>query len=75
MPVHIRIGLPTERDRKRHTPRHDDDIRPGWTRHRDEPEIEPPAKSLSLANGQWLARATANSGPRIAPGCGTRKSS
>jgi hypothetical protein len=77
MPTHIRVnfGEPS-RDRKRQpAQRHDGDKQiPGWAKHR-EPKIEPQAPNKNLHLGQWLDRASANSGPRIAPGCGVRKSS
>jgi hypothetical protein len=65
-PSHNREGRPTHH--------HDDDkqIIPGWAKHR-EPLIEPPAANKNLHLGQWLTRATANSGPKIAPGTGIKE--
>jgi hypothetical protein len=54
--------------------RHDDDKQikqiPGWAAERI-PKDEPPIANKNLALGRWVDRASANSGPKIAPGCGT----
>jgi hypothetical protein len=64
-------------DRKRRPAHHHDDdkqIIAGWAPER-EPKDEPQASNLNLKLGRWIERASANSGPKIAPGCGTKKSS
>jgi hypothetical protein len=49
---------------------HDDNqLIPGWARER-EPKDEPRATNINLGLGKWIARASANSGPKIAPGTG-----
>jgi hypothetical protein len=75
VPTHLRITPPAERDRKR-KPHHADGSKelPGWAKVR-EPKNEPHVANKNMALGQWLSRASANSGPKIAPGIGTRKSS
>ena len=65
MPVHVRIKLPSIRDDHSTDKKHDD-VRPGWASERTA-KIEPRASRL-LGIGKWLARATENSGPRVAPG-------
>jgi hypothetical protein len=64
-------------DRKRRTAHHRDDEKqqqiPGWSAERT-PRDEPYIANKNLSLGQWLRRAEANSGPKIAPGTG-RKSS
>jgi hypothetical protein len=52
---------------------HDDQQIPGWAPAR-QPLIERPAANKNLYLGRWIERASANSGPKIAPGTG-RKSS
>jgi hypothetical protein len=50
-------------------------LRPGWTQEKREPLEEKPAASLTNAGAiaSHVARAAANSGPKIAPGVGTKK--
>jgi hypothetical protein len=43
--------------------------RPGWASER-EPKDEPQASNKNLSLGKWIDRASANSGPKIAPGVG-----
>jgi hypothetical protein len=61
--------------RERH-PAHDNSGQqiPGWSAERT-PKDEPYIANKNLSLGRWISRAEANSGPKIAPGCGTRKSS
>jgi hypothetical protein len=56
-------------------PHHDDDkqIIPGWAPER-EPKDEPYIANKNLSLGNWITRATANSGPKIAPGTGLKSS-
>jgi hypothetical protein len=76
--VVVAIGKPSperHRDKARH---HDHDSNkqqiPGWAAERT-PKDEPQVSNLNLKLGRWIDRASANSGPKIAPGCGTKKSS
>jgi hypothetical protein len=64
-------------ERERRPARHHDDNKqsiPGWAAER-EPKTEPPIANKNMSLGNWLTRVSANSGPKIAPGCGTKKSS
>jgi hypothetical protein len=62
-------------DERRPAHRHDDDKKiPGWAAER-EPKDEPYIANKNLSLGNWLTRASANSGPKIAPGVGIKKSS
>jgi hypothetical protein len=73
MPTHIHIRMPSEAKRK--PAQHDEHRRPaGWVAERV-PKDEPHVANKNMALGRWIARAEANSGPKIAPGTGTRKSS
>ena len=61
-------------NREHKTQHHDDNKElPGWAKSR-EPKDEPYVSNKNLSLGNWLTRAEANSGPKIAPGTG-RKSS
>jgi hypothetical protein len=42
---------------------------PGWAAERT-PKDEPQVSNLNLKLGRWIDRASANSGPKIAPGTG-----
>jgi hypothetical protein len=58
-----------------HGPRHDPNFRfSTWAQER-EPKDEPHVDNKNLHLGSWLTRASANSGQKIAPGCGIKKSS
>ena len=61
-------------DRERRPVHHHDDNKelPGWAKHR-EPQIERPIANKNLSLGRWIERASANSGPKIAPGTGKGK--
>jgi len=62
-------------NREHKTQHHDDNKElPGWAKSR-EPKDEPQVSNLNLKLGRWIDRAAANSGPKIAPGVGVRKSS
>jgi hypothetical protein len=62
-----------DRDERRPAQRHHDDHTPaGWAPERT-PKDEPYIANKNLALGQWLTRAEANSGPKIAPGCGMKR--
>jgi hypothetical protein len=71
----IAIAVRDHDRERRPAHRHDDDKQqiPGWAPER-KAKTEPEAKNLNLSLGRWIDRASANSGPKIAPGTG-RKSS
>jgi len=76
MPTHIKVnvGKPSYNRERRPAHRHDDNKQiPGWAAER-EPKDEPYVSNKNLSLGNWLTRAEANRGPKIAPGTG-RKSS
>ena len=76
MPTHIAVIVSKPSKHREQHRKHDDDNKQlsGWAPER-EPKDEPRAANLNLHLGKWLDRAAANSGPRVAPGTGTKKSS
>jgi hypothetical protein len=71
--ITVRVGAKSKSRRGEHS--HDDNREPaGWAKAR-EPKDEPYVTNKNMSLGRWLDRASANSGPKIAPGIGTKKSS
>ncbi len=77
MPTHIRIGIIEPSRRRDHDERGRDKDKQlsGWAKPREKLGDEPRMTNLNMSLGRWLVRASANSGPKIAPGIGTKKSS